>query len=82
MPKVIDLCSALDQEVVDVNFHTSPDQTPEYVVDQELVGRPYVLELERYHPITVSSLVGNEGGLFFIAEVHTDLIVSGVSVYE
>ena len=82
MSDVVILLSTFDQVVINVHFHTFPDQIPKYVVNQALAGCPYVLETERHHLVVVGSLVDNEGCLLFITGVHTDLIITEISVHE
>ena len=54
----------------------------EHPVHQPLIGSSCILEPERHHMITISSLRCDERGLFLVVWVHADLIVAGEGIHE
>ena len=66
---------ALDQEVVNIYFHSFPDQILKHEINQMLIGGPYVFEPKRHYSVIVGPLVSDKGGLLLIPGVHVNLII-------
>ena len=59
---VIGARKSLDQHVVDVNLHVSPDLLLEHLVDQPLVSRACILQTKGHPGKIVQAQVGDERG--------------------
>ena len=70
------------QHVIYVHLHSCAYFLLEHPVYQPLIGGSCVLESERHHTVTISSLRYDERGLFLVVWVHTDLVVAGEGIHE
>ena len=66
----------LDKHVVYVDFHGVSKVVCKYLVDQPLVGRTCILQVERHDLVAKDAPFSNECSLLLVVWVHEDLIVA------
>ena len=72
----------LDDHVVYIDLHCLADLFFEHHVDKRLVGRASVLKSKSHHFVAIQVAIYHERGVFSIWDIHGDLVVPRISIYE
>ena len=73
---------AFNHYVVDIDFHGSTYLIDEHLIHQMLVGCSYVFQAERHHPITVLAFLNDKRHVFFVSQIHTNLVIPQKSIHK
>ena len=73
---------ALDEHIIHIYLHVSPNLFIEHFVDQTLVGRSCIFQFEGHYLVAVEPLVADEGSLLLVFLRHFNLVVSRELVHE
>ena len=65
----------LDEHVVHIHFHVSPDLFTEHLVYQPLVGYSCIFQLEGQHLVAIKPLAYDEGNFLLVFLCHFYLVV-------
>ena len=75
-------CGGLLQHVIYIHLHGRSYLLLEHPVYQPLISSSRILDPKRHYTIAISSLPGDERGLFLVIWIHADLVVVGEGIHE
>lgn len=79
---MVDLFRALDEHIIDMDFHIPINLVLENLVDQLLISGSYIFQIKKHYLVVINIFINYEGCVLLILGCHPNLVVAREGIHE